>query len=219
MVQYVVEALREARTVEETFIVAGPGERLPAAAVASAEQVRAAGESFADTIAAAARHVGQGLLVVATADLPLLTAAAVDDAAQAALDSGADLTYTVAEVGSVLAAFPGNRRTSVRLREGRFTGGNLVVASASALLHSVETIQAAFGRRKSVVGLALLLGPMFIARLALGLLTFEGVAARAAQLLDCRVAVHVTPYPEIAFDVDKPSDLQAAKAALAARWG
>ncbi len=217
MVGYVVEALRAAQQVGEVVVVSGPQGPLPASAVGNARQASAASPSFGDTVAAAARAAGNGLLVLATADIPLLTPQAVDDTVGFALDSGADLTYTISDVQGVLAAFPGTTRTSARLQEGRFTGGNLVVARADSLLQGVAAIQNAFGRRKSVVGLALLLGPLFVLRLALGRLTVEAAAARGSEILGCSVAVHLSRYPEVAFDVDKPSDLAAAEAALSKR--
>lgn len=214
MVGYVVDALQAAEQVDEVFVVAGPQGPLPTEAIGGVRQTNAAGEAFSDSVAAAARSAGNGILLLATADIPLLTPGAVDDTAKFALDSGADLTYTMAEADKVAAAFPGTRRTAVRLREGRFTGGNLVVAASDSLLQALETIQAAFGRRKNVIGLAMLLGPTFIARLALGLLTVEAVAARGSEILRCKAAVHLTSHPEVAFDVDKPSDLEAAEAAI-----
>ncbi len=217
MVRYVVEALEAAERVGEVIVVVGPRGPLPADAVGRARQTTAAGEAFSDTVAAAARHGGNGPILLATADIPLLTPQAVDDAAQFALDSGADLTYTMADVEEVAAAFPGTRRTSVRLREGRFTGGNLVVADRDTLLHSLAAIQAAFARRKSIIGLTLLLGPLFLVRLALGRLTVEAAARRGSEILGCSVSVHLTTYPEVAFDVDKPSDLAAAEAVIGRR--
>jgi molybdopterin-guanine dinucleotide biosynthesis protein A len=214
MVGYVVEALGAAQQIGEVIVVSGPQGLLPASAIGDARQATAASTTFGDTVAAAARAAGNGLLLLATADIPLLTPEAADDTVAFALDSGADLTYTIADVEGVLAAFPGTTRTSVRLQEGRFTGGNLVVAQADSLLQGMAAIQNAFGRRKSILGLALLLGPLFVLRLALGRLTVEAAAARGSEILGCSVAVHLSRYPEVAFDVDKPSDLAAAEAAL-----
>jgi len=215
LVSYVVEALRGAESVEEVVVIRGPQAALPGEALAGAGQSAAAGERFADTIAAAAEAAGDRHVCLATADLPALTPEAVEATARFALDSGADLTYTINEIDAVAAAFPGTRRTTVRLREGRFTGGNLAVARPDALLRSLARIESAFGRRKSIVGLTLLLGPRFLLGLALGRLSVADAAARGEAILGCRIAVHVSPYPEIGFDVDKPCDLELAERLLA----
>jgi GTP:adenosylcobinamide-phosphate guanylyltransferase len=217
MVRYVVDALRAAEHVGDVTVICGPGGPLPPDAVDGVRQTTAASKAFSDTVAAAARSGGNGPVLLVTADVPLLTPQAVDQTARFALDRGADLTYTMAEAEQVAAAFPETKRTSVRLREGRFTGGNLVVADRDSLLHSLAVIQAAFARRKSIIGLALLLGPVFVVRLALGRLTIEAVARRGSEVLGCSIAVHLTKHPEVAFDVDKPSDLAAAEAAMAGR--
>jgi len=214
MVAYVVEALRAAQTVTDIVVVCGPGGCLPEAAVVGARQVTAEGEGFSDTVAAGARAAGDGFVCLVTGDLPALTGECVDATVKFALDSGADLTYTMAEVGRVAERFPGTLRTVVRLREGRYTGGNLAVARPDALLKSLARIESAFGRRKSIVGLTLLLGPMFLLRLGLGRLSVADAAARGAAILGCRVAVHASDYPEIGFDVDKPSDLELAEKLL-----
>lgn len=216
LVTRVVEALQGAESLERVVVVHAPGRPLPEQAVLGAPQVGAAGERFSDTIAAAAREGGDGFVCLVTADLPLLTPAAVDESVKFALDSGADLTYTIAEAGMVAEAFPGTVRTIVRLREGRFTGGNLVVARAASLLTGLERIETAFGRRKSIVGLTMLLGPMFLLRVAFGRLSVADAAARGAQIMGCRVAVHATRYPAVGFDVDKPSDLEVAERLLSA---
>jgi GTP:adenosylcobinamide-phosphate guanylyltransferase len=217
LVTYVVEALQAAKSIDEVVVVCSPGGLLPDEAVLAARQITASGEGFEDSVAAAARASSASHVCLVTADLPALTGEAVDATAKFALDSDADLTYTISEIGKVAEAFPGTVRTTVRLREGEFTGGNFIVARPEALLGALATIGSAFGRRKSIVGLTLLLGPMFLLRLVLGRLSVADAAARGEQILGCRVAVHESPYPEIGFDVDKPSDLELAEALLSRR--
>lgn len=215
LVSRVVEALQGAQQIDEVVVICSPGRPLPDAAVLGARQVPAAGAEFSDSLRAAAQEAGDGYVCLVTADLPALTPAAVDAVVKFALDSGADLTYTIVEAGVVSEAFPGTVRTTVRLREGRFTGGNVAVARAEVLLRSLARIESAFGRRKSIVGLTLLLGPMFLLRLAFGRPSVADAAARGEAILGCRVAVYASPHPEIGFDVDKPCDLELAERLLA----
>jgi GTP:adenosylcobinamide-phosphate guanylyltransferase len=217
LVTYVVEALQNAQTLDDVVVIHGPDAPLPEEAVLGARQVMAAGDSFSDTITAAVEAADEGLVCLVTADLPALTPESVDATVKFALDSGADLTYTMADVGAVAEAFPGTVRTVVSLREGRFTGGNLAVARREALLNGLARIESAFGRRKSIVGLTLLLGPMFLLRLLVGRLSVADAAARGGAILGCRVAVYASPHPEIGFDVDKPSDLELAERLLSAK--
>ncbi|MGQ9732661.1 MAG: NTP transferase domain-containing protein [Candidatus Zipacnadales bacterium] len=217
LVTYVVAALQGAQTIDETIVICGPERYLPEETVLGVQQVQAPSKRFADTIRTAATVGGEGLLCLVTADLPALTPAAVDATVKFALDSQADLTYTMVDIDTVLQAFPGTVRTVVRLREGRMTGGNIVIARSSALLHSLERIDVAFGRRKSIVGLTLLFGPLFLLRLGLGRLSVRHIVARGEAILGCRIAVHKSSYPEIAFDVDRPSDLEFAEGLLGAQ--
>jgi len=214
LISYVIDTLERAETIDEIVVVASPQELLPQEAVCSARQVHAAGETFSDSVSTAARLEGEGPMVMVTCDVPLLTPEAVDATVKFALDSGAELTYTMHDVDACEGRYPGTKRTAVRLREGRFTGGNIVVATRTAFLRVVPTLDIVFGRRKSVLGLAMVLGPAVLMRLALGALSVENVVARASRILECKVAVYDSPFTEIAFDVDKPSDLDAACAAL-----
>jgi len=216
MARYVVAALDACQTISETVLITSPRAKLPDDATGGAKQIHAAGEKFSDTIAAAARIDGDGPIVIVTADLPCLTPESVDATANFALDSGAHFTYTMADADMCESSYPGTKRTAVRLREGRFTGGNIVVARRDILLHCLELLNSLFGNRKNVLRLAMMLGPGVLIRLALGTLSVEQAAARGSKILGGEVAVHASQYAEIAFDVDKPSDLEAAKVALAA---
>lgn len=214
LVTYVVEALRAAHGLCDLVIIRSPESLLPESATLGVPQVPAAGTRFRDSIVAAAEAAKNDPLCIVTADLPALTPRSIDATINFALDSGADLTYTIVEADAVARAFPGSTRTTVRLKEGRFTGGNAVVVRVETLLTSLARIERAFGRRKSIIGLTMLLGPLFLWRLARGRLSVEEAAARGATILGCRVAVYVSPYPEIGFDVDKPSDLEVAEKVL-----
>ncbi len=215
MVRYVVEALAACQTVSETVLVTSPRAKLPDDATGGVKQVHAAGEKFSDTIAAAARIEGDGQIAIITADLPCLTPESVDATVNFALDSGADFTYTIADADMCESSYPGTKRTSIRLCEGRFTGGNIAVARRSTLLQCQELLNSLFGNRKNVPRLAMMLGAGVLIRIALGTLTLEQAAARASKILGGEVAVHASQHAEIAFDVDKPSDLEAAKVAFA----
>lgn len=157
--------------------------------------------------------------LLATSDLPFLTQDAVseflDGAVALCQSSGAALIYPIVSVDTCYATFPGIRRTAVRLREGQFTGGNLMLVRPGFLLGQRRRISEAYSARKSVVRLGRMLGGGAIVRLLLSqlispqLLTIPYLEQRASRLLGGPARALISTRPEIATDLDKPADFDA----------
>lgn len=160
-------------------------------------------------------------LLVATADIPFLTPEAVADLLRRAADvEPADFIYPIVEAARCRERFPTMKRTTLRLAEGEFTGGNVVLLNPAFLRDRQEVIRAAYARRKEVLRLAVLLGPSLLLRFALsriapGALTIPHLEAGVGRLLGgARARAVITPYAEIGTDVDKPEDVSIARSAL-----
>lgn len=178
------------------------------------------GTSLVDTLLAgvAALAPNETHLLVVTADIPFLTGPAVADFLQRAQATGAQFAWPIVPAGACEARFPGMRRTTLRVQEGTFTGGNLALLDPAFLRAREGLLREAYARRKSVVGLARLLGPATLLRLAAsralpGLLSIADAEAAVGRALGTSARAVVSAYAEIASDVDKPEDLQAAR-----RW-
>ena len=158
-------------------------------------------------------------VLITTSDLPFLTGAVVGEFARGAMalaqSEQADIIYPVVPVALCYERFPGVKRTALRLREGRFTGGNLVLARPGFLLAHHARIKDAYAARKTPLRLAAMLGVGMIGRLALsqkvhpGLLTIPLLEARAGRLLGGRARAYLSQSPELATDLDRPSDFEA----------
>jgi GTP:adenosylcobinamide-phosphate guanylyltransferase len=208
MVEYVVDALLEARAVD-TVVVVGPAAPRPRVAV-----VPPVGGAW-DNLAAGAAMAGPGRLLVATADIPLLTPAAVD-ALVAASPPEAEVVYPVVPRSVCEARIPGTRRTYVRLREGWFTGGNLFVLDPASL-HRVRAVaERLIAHRKSPWMLARDVGAGLIWRYALGRLRLADIEQRMARRFGVKGKALIFPYAEVGVDVDKPGDLRVAERLLMA---
>lgn len=216
-VQYRCDAAVGGRTMLDAAFTAashvGPvvvvGPRAPDGAVLAPP-----GASMVESLRSGLAHVRSEALLVVTADLPFLAAAHVDRFL-AAVPGDADLAYPVVSVEACSARFPGIARTGVRLREGKFTGGNIFFARRVALEGALKWIEAAYAARKSPVQLAAMLGPAALARLAAsrlapGLLTLGWAEALASQKLGCSVRAVACPDPEVATDVDSAAHFAAA---------
>lgn len=215
MLDYVVEAVRGAIGPQCRLLVAGDVP-LPAGCVAVA-----GGASMVDTLLAGtgALAPSETQLLVVTADIPFLTVCSVVDFLEQSQSAGADFCWPIVRADVCAARFPGMKRTVLRLAEGTFTGGNLALLDPAFLRDRERTLQAAYARRKSVVGLARLLGPPLLLRLAASrfaprLLSVVHAEQAVERVLGgARVRAIESPFPEIAADVDRPEDV-----ALAQRW-
>ncbi|MDD3927699.1 MAG: nucleotidyltransferase family protein [bacterium] len=207
MAEYVVSALKRSRQVERVALV-GP---------AGMDSVGA--DIMLPDKPTLLENVNQGMtafpndeyLLVATADIPLLTPRAVDDFVGRAQRLEADIVYPIVSRAVSENRFPGQKRTYVRLREGAFTGGNLMLVHSRFIRQQQALIEQVYAMRKQPLKLAGILGFSLVLRLVLGLAGLPEVEQAAGRLIRGKAKAMVTTFPEVAFDVDKPSDLEAVK--------
>jgi len=223
MLEYVLDAVRGGLTGAERLIIAGDG--LP---VSYAGTRIPGGTSLVDTLLNGVAELApsEDRLFVFTADIPFLTPQAVEDFAQQAAELGdAQFVYPIVDAAASRAAFPGMKRTTLRVAEGEFTGGNVVMLDPAFLRQNEALLRHAYSQRKSVVGLARLLGTGTLARLlasrvAPSLLPITYLETAVGRVLGGAIArAVISPYPEIGADVDRPEDVAVAERILAARIG
>jgi molybdopterin-guanine dinucleotide biosynthesis protein A len=153
--------------------------------------------------------------LLCTSDTPFLTGEAVQDFLARGAEIDADMVYPYVPVEKCYACFPGIRRTAVTLREGKFTGGNMILVRPAFMLAQRARLAQAYAARKSPLRLALMLGIGTTLRLAVnmtvrpGLLNVPELEAAVSHLLGGTARGLLSDYPEIATDIDRPADLRA----------
>ena len=160
---------------------------------------------------------GGGHVLVLTSDIPLITAEALRDFLEQCRKREADIYYSLVPRRVIEERFSGVQRTYVRLKDGTFTGGNVVLLNPEAVLACSHYLRQAVQLRKHPVKLCRLLGIKFFLKFLGGRLTVAEVEVRVEELIKLKGAGVVSLYPEIGIDVDKPSDLQFARAVLEQR--
>lgn len=132
----------------------------------------------------------------------------------AACREEADLHYPLVSQPAMQRAFPGYRRRYVPIREGRFTGGSMVLVRPDALAAARPTIERVFEARKNTLRLALMLGLPFLLGRLLGTLTAAQVEARAYRLVGLRCRAVLDAPPALALDVDSLADYEYVQDAV-----
>jgi GTP:adenosylcobinamide-phosphate guanylyltransferase len=217
MVTFVAEALATSGQVDRIFVL-GPTAELASCEFPPGTTICEGGPTIIETIRIGMHHLGHNRpVLVATADIPLLTAEAVRDFLAQCGRVEADLYYPIVPKEVNERSFPGNKRTYVRLREGVFTGGNLFLVTPGIVEQCALVAEKFIAERKHPLVLCRILGWSFVIRFLLGVLCLEDVQQRVAALLGVRGAVVKSPYPELGIDVDKPSDLELVRATFSLR--
>lgn len=153
-------------------------------------------------------------LLVTTADHALLTTAMVDQFAAEA--EGVDLAIGVVTKSAFRKRFPGNKRTWIGFRGGKYTGANLFALGSDKALAAVRLWRKIEQDRKKGWRLLLALGwPGLLGLLRLR--TLDQTLERMAAKMDLTARVVRMDDPLAAIDVDKPEDHALAEKLLARR--
>ena len=157
-------------------------------------------------------------VLLTTADHALLTPVVVDYFCEAARATGADVVVGLASAEQVTAAFPGTRRTILRLKGGGYCGCNLFAFLTPAGRGAIRYWRRVEQERKRPLRLvAGALGWSAVLDYALGRLTLDAALGRVSRRLGLRAGSLILPFPEAAVDVDSVEDLQLVRAIVEPR--
>lgn len=156
----------------------------------------------------------EGSIIVSSGDIPLMTSAMVERFLTDCEQHSASLHYPIAERTLCETRYPLAKRTFVKLRNGSFTGGNLVRIERRVLPKVLDLIGGVYAARKKPWRLAALVGPGILFGVLTGRLDIETAERRVSQLIGAPVKAVMLKDPELAIDVDKAEDLRLARSAL-----
>ena len=204
---YVATALRASGVVDDVVWV-GPTDgrvrRLVDAALPAGNRLV---DSLTLGLGAAMGRDPTARYLIVTADIPWWDAEGVSGFLRDA--PVADLVYPVVAQATALARFPDQKRTFVRLADGRFTGGNAVLLTPRAVPVLLPFVDLAYEARKQPFALARRVGWGTLLALATGRARLDGIEARVRALLGLDARVFVSDDAAIAADVDHPEHLPA----------
>lgn len=219
LLRYPVEALLAASSIGRVVVVGPEAELAPALAGLDVE-VTPAGAGMLENALLGCRRLAESkgpapdLVLISTADIPLINSEVVDGLVRACVERGGDLFYPVLERSMMEGRFPSTRRTYGTLRDGTFTGGNLFVVDWTVLEREAPTAEALIRARKNPLKMAQTLGLGFLLGLVLGRLTIAQLEAHVSRKFRVTARAMVVPWPEIGIDVDKPEDLELVEGYL-----
>ncbi len=211
MVRYVLETFRQVEKIERIVLV-GPAGEFEFLKDEYALELLPEESSIIENLAAAIRHLQtKNPLLIATADIPLLTPEGTGDFLQKCYPYDLDFYYPIVKKEICESSFPGVRRTFVKLEEGHFTGGNIFLVNPPVIEPNLPFLKQFIDSRKKPLKMVSMLGAGFLLSGLAGKLSIAQLEKRFSGLFKLRAKAIISDYPELGFDVDKPGDLEQVR--------
>jgi len=214
LVERTLRALRSASSVGRIIAVAPPA-TYDSAALALADECRSDGARIRDSLRSGLHGLApDDDILVSTSDLPVLTAASIEDFVERARSKNADLTYGCLEKRTHMAKFPQVPHTWAPLRDGTFCGTGFITMRPRVFPSLERFIEQLGQARKNPLHLARLFGWNVLLRFAFRRLSIAQAEARASQVIGAPVRAVISPFAEIGVNVDRVSDIPLAEGLL-----
>ena len=210
ILSYIVDAIKKSGFTREDIVALVPSDVMPALESLNI-QLLPSSESIVKNMTCGANNFPsseyENILFV-TGDIPLITSEAIEDYIAKSLNANVSFTYPIIPRIDSEKLCPNGKRTYVKLVDGEFTGGNLFFANINFLHDKAELIEKIYSYRKAPLKLAGILGLSFIIKFVAKKLSISEIEKKVENIISANVKAIITSYPEIGFDVDKPSDLE-----------
>ena len=214
MLSYVLDTLRSCEQVGKIILVCPKEVSESIEPIPNLVPVEARGELLENLKTGLGQLDPDKLALIITADVPLLTCEAIEDLLAHAAMRPAGIYYPVVRKEACESKFPGVKRTYVTILDGTLTGGNVALAKPSALEGCSELLEKGIATRKKPWMMGSVLGIRLILKFLIGRLCVHDIEHRLEVLTGVKGIGVISDYAEIAFDIDKPQDLEFVQAIL-----
>lgn len=147
-------------------------------------------------------------LLLMTSDLPFVEGESLGAFVRCARD--ADVALPLTSETAYIAAYPGAPAHVTAIGGERIVNGSVAFFGPGVGARVLSPAQRLFDARKSLWGMAFLLGPRLVTRFALGRLKIADIEQRAAQVLGVRAVAVRNSSPALCYDVDTLEDYRYA---------
>jgi GTP:adenosylcobinamide-phosphate guanylyltransferase len=220
LIAYVLDALHKARTVHRIIVVGAPEVLKYANRWPKVEVVRD-GHTLVRNAWRGLQWARTGRVLFCNPDQPLLRAEMIDDFVRRALEVDADLVTSWVRHEALGRYVEGEHKFAC-FGDGKYAHGNLFLVRREFpdKANTRRRLDAIYAARKNNFRFAWALGPKLFCRF-LGTLatrcfpTLDETLAIGGREFGLKVVPVISPYPEIALDVDEPEDYASAERHLA----
>jgi CTP:molybdopterin cytidylyltransferase MocA len=219
MVTHVVETILSVAAISKVVVLCQQPEAIRAVLPDHPKLTYAESQSgiSQSILAVAGSETAPWPLFVTTADHPLLTHAMISHFLGES--GGADVAVGMVERAIMLAAYPENKRTWIKLRGGAWSGANLFALSGKKARAALMLWISAEKDRKQLLKLFWHFGPLIALRAITRTISLHDGIAALGRRFELNARAVTLPFAEAAIDVDKLSDHQQVAHILALREG
>jgi GTP:adenosylcobinamide-phosphate guanylyltransferase len=222
MIQWVIDALEGSSKIQHIVIIG-----LPQDASVTGKKIRASLPNQEDMLA----NIRQGVqavlkidpsahhVVVASSDIPGITAEMVDWLVDTTMQTDEDVYYTVIERSVMEARFPESRRSYTRQKDVEVCGGDINVIRTMTVTANDTMWKRIIASRKNVFKQAALIGYDTLFLLLLRQITLEQAVKTVASRMKITGRAVLSPYAEMGMDVDKPHQFEMVERDLQKKYG
>jgi GTP:adenosylcobinamide-phosphate guanylyltransferase len=212
MIQWVLDALSDAKTVDNVIIV-GLTEKSGVTCSKKMYFVSNQGK-MVENLQAGARKAKEinpqaEYVLLASSDIPGITGEMVDWVVNTDMQTRVDVYYHLIQREVMEKRYPGSKRTWTHLKDMEVCGGDLNVGRISLLLsEETDLWDKITDARKSPLKQAAMIGFGTAFRLLTGQLTLQMAETNIMKRLNITGRAIVCPYAEVGMDVDKLHQLE-----------
>lgn len=208
LIKYTIDALRQSEMVDYILVVGNKNVLLPIIGNSVDKIVEQENDILHNLVKGISYFQQDKKVIVATCDIPLITPYAVKHFICSALNFKADICYPVIERSICEGKYPDAKRTYVSLKEGEFTGGNLMIIDPNKIKSIENHIQLLVKHRKNPLKMTKTLGMSIVIQMLLKQLTIEKLETYIRERFNIEGKALLTPYPEIGSDIDSVEDIE-----------
>jgi GTP:adenosylcobinamide-phosphate guanylyltransferase len=208
-----LDALRASGRVREAVVIGTP-EVLQHDDARGADRTLPAGGSGPDNILTGLKSLTSGpnppeKVMIVTTDLPFISGAVINRFLDRC-PTDRDICLPLITKAEYQARFPNSSSTFVPLKDNVWTAGCAYVVDVRAFQTALPHIEKVFANRKSKLGMAKLLGPIFLVKFLTKTLTVPDIERKIERMLGCTGSAILNSPPELAYDIDALDDYEYA---------
>ncbi len=221
MLQWVLDALNASRWVTRLHVFGITGQEYPWEIRKEARFLPDQGSMVRNILYGLKLLVQEGHrdepVLLVSGDVPAVTGEILDWVVENARRLGRQAIYHVVTREAMERRFPGVKRTYVKLRDLEVCGADVNVAHTRLAGREDDLWERIHAARKNPMKQAALIGWGTLLRLLLRRLSLEEAVQRVRDRLNLDAEAVVSPYPEMAMDVDKPQHVSILESFLKER--
>ena len=208
LIEYTINALIHSEMIDYILVVGNKGVLTPVIGNSVDRIIDQENDMLDNLIKSMSYLNGEENIIVATCDIPLITPDSIRYFIDRALELRVDLCYPIIEKSLYISRYPDVRRTYVILKDGEFTGGNLIMFNPYKIKAIENQIRFLINNRKNPLKMARALGMFITIQLLLKQLEIKRIETYVQRKFNIEGRAMIIPYPEVGSDIDRSEDIE-----------